>query len=134
MRRFVHVLLVLAASVLLASGNGGLRAMHLVAEAGHAHAASTGSGHDEGHDDGHHHCDHDDDQDYDGDHGDDRLPHDELACSTCDLLLALGALLPTDVPAPTFHALVAVTDEGAPPACPAPAPMRAIAARPPPSC
>lgn len=126
MRRFVHVLLVLAASVLLASGNGGLRAMHLVAEAGHAHAASAGSGHDEGHDGHDHDCDHD--------HGDDRLPHDELACSTCELLLALGALLPADVPAPTFHALVAVADEGAPPACPAPAPMRAIAARPPPSC
>jgi hypothetical protein len=38
------------------------------------------------------------------------------------------------VPAPTFHALVAVTDDGAPPRLPAPAPIRALAARPPPTC
>ena len=139
MRRFLHVLLALAASALLVSGNGGLRAVHLVAEAGHAHGAPADDGH---HGDcGHHHAHCDAAHDVDPDHdrapepdGADRVPHDELTCSTCELLLALGTLLPAEIPAPTFHALVAVTDEGAPEARPAPAPMRAIAARPPPSC
>ena len=132
MRRVAHILLVLAATVLLATGNGGLRALHLASEGGHAerHDGCAHGGHGHDHDAGHHDEVADGCADGDRDHG----GHDELACSTCELLLAMGSLLPTEVPAPTFHALVAVTDDGEPVACPAPAPMRAISARPPPAC
>lgn len=137
MRRVAHILLVLAATVLLATGNGGLRALHLVSEGGHAER-HEGCGHDHDHHHGHgHDADHHEevaDGRADGARDHDHGGHDELACSTCELLLAMGSLLPTEVPAPTFHALVAVTDDGEPAACAAPAPMRAISARPPPAC
>ena len=118
MRRVPTVILVLLALASLAVGNVGLRVLHLSAGCEAAVAAA-----DDACD---HHCHHD------GEPADEGTAPD--ACATCELLLALAGRAGSAVPAPTFHALVAVTDDGAPPRLPAPAPIRALAARPPPTC
>jgi hypothetical protein len=118
----------LLAIALLASGNAGLRALHLsVAEfdasqpehaCGHAHA-HAGHGGDHDHVDGH--------------GAPAATAHDEQDCATCELLLTLASLSGPAPAVPTFLGLVAVADPAAPACPPAPAPLRALAARPPPA-
>ena len=124
MRRAPTVILVLLTLASMAMGNVGLRVLHLSTDCAAAVAAA-----DEACD---HHChDH-------GDGGDGGEPSDAGAtpdgCATCELLLALVGLGGDAVPAPTFHAVVAVADDGVPLRLPAPAPDRALSARPPPAC
>ena len=115
------ILASLVAALLLVSGNAGLRALHLTAAASDAHAAEPTCDHDHGHGPGHGH-----------DHG--RAPaHDEQDCATCELLLTLASLSGPAPAVPTFLGLVAVADPGAPACPPTPAPLRALAARPPPA-
>jgi len=110
----------------LAMGNAGLRVLHA---SGGCDAATPATASAEAHCD--HHCHHHDEAG--DDHADDAgAPEEE--CATCELFLALAGLAGEPVPAPTFHAFVAVRDDAAPARLPAPAPIRALAARPPPSC
>ena len=136
MRRCLQAILVLCAAALLAPGGGGLRSLHL------AHAAGTPPAH-AGCD--HEHRDHDAHAGHPGCHGDEPsegevpagdgpAPHDELSCATCELLLSLAGTAGAAIEVPSFHALVAVRDDGAPARLPAPLPPRALAARPPPAC
>lgn len=124
MRTLERTLLACIAAVLVGIGAPGLRALHLVTDAGHAcrgHAAEASDHHGCGH---HHHDRHDE--------SDDR--HDDLGCAACELLLALATVIPATPEVPAYLALVAASDEAAPRACPAlPAP-RALSARPPPAC
>jgi hypothetical protein len=116
----------------LAMGNAGLRVLHA---SGGCDAATPATASAEAHCD--HHCHHDGDASPAGGHGDEAPADDGTApdeCATCELLLALAGLGGQAVPAPTFHALVAVNDDDAPARLPAPAPIRALAARPPPAC
>jgi hypothetical protein len=126
---------------LLGTGAGGLRALHLATEAGNhgdlaLHVADeSGAGTDAHHDD---HHDHDRDHHHvtampgDSEHAD--RHHDEGECATCELLLSLVGTTGTPVLVPAFHALVAVTDDASPAPAPPAAPLRALTARPPPSC
>ena len=137
MRTLSRILLACIAAVLVGTGAPGLRALHLVTDAGHAcagHAAEAADHHGCGH---HHHDEADGGHD-DG-HGEDapapEAPaHDDLGCATCELLLALATVIPDSPEVPAFLALVAVSDEAAPQACPAPPALRALSARPPPTC
>lgn len=134
MERLPKAILALLAAVLLTGGSGALRALHVAAEhpAGHAaalvRAEAASADADACGDHGHHHgaCD--------AHHGGDQAPAKDAHCDTCDLLVALVGMAGGSVPVPTFHALVAVEDAGAPGTTPAPAPLRTLAARPPPSC
>lgn len=113
----------LVATALLVSGNAGLRALHLTVAACDAGPAVPACAHDHGdHPHGHRH---------------DAAPttptHDEQDCATCELLLTLATLSGPAPAVPTFLGLVAVADPAAPTCPPAPAPLRALAARPPPA-
>ncbi len=124
----MRILAVVVASLLLAAGGGGLRALHIAAE--HPHGVATACKHSHschaGHA-GHAGADADDDHD--------RAPgHGSEGCATCELLLALAGLAGAPVPVPAFHALVAVADPHAPLTAADPLPLRAAAARPPPTC
>lgn len=134
----MHAILVLCAAALIAPGGGGLRSLHLAhAEGTHAAEAGCSHGH-EGHGHGRHgdRCDgHDDAAPADASGTDDaEAPHDELSCATCELLLSLAGTAVAGIEVPAFHALVAACDGGAPARLPAPLPLRALAARPPPAC
>ncbi|MFM8873745.1 MAG: hypothetical protein ACKOJI_10415, partial [Phycisphaerales bacterium] len=113
----------LVATALLVSGNAGLRALHLTVAACEAGPATPACAHDHG---GHHHG-----------HRHDDAPaapaHDEQDCATCELLLTLATRSGPAPAVPTFLGLVAVADPAAPACPPAPAPLRALAARPPPA-
>jgi hypothetical protein len=123
MRSARSMLLALLTLAALATGNVGLRTLHLAT--GCAAERSAPAEHCD------HHCHHHDEAG--DDHADDASAPEE-ECATCELLLALAGLAGEPVPAPTFHAFVAVRDDAAPARLPAPAPIRALAARPPPSC
>ncbi len=132
MDRLPKAILALLAAILLTGGSGALRAMHVAAEhGGEDHATLAAAEHGdadacEGH--LHHH-------EGGPEHGDDHGPgHDGTHCDTCDLLVALVGIAGGSVPVPTFHALVASKDAGAPSVLPAPVPLRTLAARPPPAC
>lgn len=128
MDRALRVICAVVTSLLLAAGGGGLRALHIAAE--HPHGVELACKHSHSCHAGHVH--HDDD---DHDHDHDRGPgHGDGGCATCELLLGLAGLAGTAVPVPAFHALVAVTDPHAPLVAADPLPLRATAARPPPSC
>jgi hypothetical protein len=120
---------------LLGTGAGGLRALHLATEAGNhgdlaLHVADeSGAGTDAHHDHDHHHVTA---MPGDSEHAD--RHHDEGECATCELLLSLVGTTGTPVLVPAFHALVAVTDDASPAPAPPAAPLRALTARPPPSC
>jgi len=137
MRTPARILLACIAAVLVGTGAPGLRALHLVTDAGHAcmgHSAEAADHHGCGH---HHHDEADDG--HDDVHGEDApVPeapaHDDLGCATCELLLALATVIPATPEVPAYLALVAVSDEAAPRACPAPPALRALSARPPPTC
>jgi hypothetical protein len=126
MRCLARILLACVAAVLVGAGGPGLRALHLVTDAGHA------VHHD------HHGCDHHHHDDCGDGHEDGpEAPapdHDDLGCATCELLLALATVIPAAPEIPSFLALVAVADAAAPPTRPAPPALRALAARPPPAC
>ncbi len=126
-------ILALLAAILLTGGSGALRALHVAAEHREGHAAALaraetapagadGCGDHDHHDAG------------EAPRGSDHAPGGDAHCDTCDLLVALVGMAGGSVPVPTFHALVAVEDAGAPRTPPAPAPLRTLAARPPPSC
>lgn len=131
MDRLPKAILAVLAAILLTGGSGALRALHVVAEHhGDDRATLASAGHAdtdacEGH------RDHDDG---DAPNHDDHAPAHGGHCDTCDLLVALVGLAGGSVPVPTFHALVAVEDAGAPSVLPAPVPLRTLAARPPPAC
>ena len=120
---------------LLGTGAGGLRALHLATEAGNhgdlaLHVADeSGAVADAHHDHDHHHVTA---MPGDSEHAD--RHHDEGECATCELLLSLVGTTGTPVLVPAFHALVAVTDDASPAPAPPAAPLRALTARPPPSC
>ena len=122
---------------LLGTGAGGLRALHLATEAGNhgdlaLHVADeSGAGTDAHHDDHHDHH-HVTAMPGDSEHAD--RHNDEGECATCELLLSLVGTTGTPVLVPAFHALVAVTDDASPAPAPPAAPLRALTARPPPSC
>jgi hypothetical protein len=126
MRCLARILLACVAAVLVGAGGPGLRALHLVTDAGPA------VHHD------HHGCDHHHHDDCGDGHEDGpEAPapdHDDLGCATCELLLALATVIPAAPEIPSFLALVAVADAAAPPTRPAPPALRALAARPPPAC
>ena len=126
MRSLARILLACVAAVLVGAGGPGLRALHLVTDAGHA------VHHD------HHGCDHHHHDDCGDGHEDGPVApvpdHDDLGCATCELLLALATVIPAAPEIPSFLALVAVADDSAPPTRPAPPALRALAARPPPAC
>ncbi|MFM7798749.1 MAG: hypothetical protein ACKPBA_07170 [Planctomycetota bacterium] len=151
MHRLLHAILVLCAAALIAPGSGGLRSLHLSHDAAHARGllasdAGCGNGHEgpghEGH--GHFHGAGDHDCHGEGHAGeaphdptgadDARTPHGELACATCELLLSLAGTAPAEIEVPAFHELVAACGYDAPARLPAPLPLRALAARPPPAC
>ena len=119
------ILASLVAAVLLVSGNAGLRALHLTVAACDVAPAASACDHGHGH---HHHGD---------GHGHDAVPaapvHDEQDCATCELLLTLATLSGPAPAVPTFLGLVAAADVAAPACPPAPAPLRALSARPPPA-
>ena len=104
--------------MLLVSGNAGLRALHLTVATFDPGPAVPTCGHDHGH----HH---------------DAAPaapgHDEQDCATCELLLTLAMLAGPAPAVPTCLGLVAVAEVAAPACPPAPAPLRALCARPPPA-
>lgn len=132
--RFALRMLFLALTVaLLGTGGGGLRALHLATEAGNhgdlaLHVADgPGAGPDAHHDRRHASA-----VPGDSEHAD--RHHDEGECATCELLLSLAGTTGTPVLVPAFHALVAVTDDASPAPAPPAAPLRALTARPPPSC
>jgi len=152
LRTLARILLACIAAALVGTGAPGLRALHLVTDAGHAfmgRAAEAADHHGCGH---HHHDRHDvshdrhdesddrhDESDDRHDESDDRHDesddrHDDLGCATCELLLALATVIPSTPEVPAYLALVAVSDEAAPRACPAPPALRALSARPPPAC
>ncbi|MFO0962113.1 MAG: hypothetical protein U0625_04325 [Phycisphaerales bacterium] len=133
MDRALRLVCVVVTALLLAAGGGGLRAMHIAAE--HPHGAELACKHSHfchsGHDGHTHH------RAGDTDHhtpGHDAPGHEDEGCATCELLLGLAGLAGTPVPVPAFHALVAVADPHTPVVASDPLPLRATAARPPPSC
>ena len=138
MRSALRMLFLALTVALLGTGAGGLRALHLATEAG-SHGDLALHGADEafaGPDAHHDHHDHDHhlatDMPGDSEHAD--RHHDEGECATCELLLSLVGTTGTPVLVPAFHALVAVTDDASPAPAPPAAPLRALTARPPPSC
>ena len=148
MRSALRMLFLALTVALLGTGAGGLRALHLATEAGsHGDLALQGAdeacagpdAHHDHHDHDHHDHDHHDhdhhlatDMPGDSEHAD--RHHDEGECATCELLLSLVGTTGTPVLVPAFHALVAVTDDASPAPAPPAAPLRALTARPPPSC
>lgn len=140
MRPALRMLFLALTVALLGTGAGGLRALHLATEAGShgdlaLHVAdesgAVADAHDD-HDDHHHHHHHATAMPGDSEHAD--RHHDEGECATCELLLSLVGTTGTPVLVPAFHALVAVTDDASPAPAPPAAPLRALTARPPPSC
>jgi hypothetical protein len=135
MRSALRMLFLALTVALLGTGAGGLRALHLATEAGNhgdlaLHVADeSGAGPDAHHDHDHHHVTA---MPGDSEHAD--RHHDEGECATCELLLSLVGTTGTPVLVPAFHALVAVTDDASPAPAPPAAPLRALTARPPPSC
>jgi len=135
MRSALRMLFLALTVALLGTGAGGLRALHLATEAGtHGDLALHGAdeacaGPDAHHDHDHHHVIA---MPGDSEHAD--RHHDEGECATCELLLSLVGTTGTPVLVPAFHALVAVTDDASPAPAPPAAPLRALTARPPPSC
>lgn len=126
---------------LLGTGAGGLRALHLATEAGNhgdlaLHGADESCAGPDAHHDQHHdqHHDHHHATAMPADSGHADRHHDEGECATCELLLSLVGTTGTPVLVPAFHALVAVTDDASPAPAPPAAPLRALTARPPPSC
>ena len=142
MRSALRMLFLALTVALLGTGAGGLRALHLATEGGnHGDLALHGADESGAGPDAHHHRDHAGAVPGDGaldthtcnsQHTDRR--HDEGECATCELLLSLVGTAGTPVLVPAFHALVAVTDDASPAPAPPAAPLRALTARPPPSC
>ena len=137
MRSALRMLFLALTVALLGTGAGGLRALHLATEAGNhgdlaMHGADESSAGPDAHHDQHHDHHHATAVPGDSEHAD--RHHDEGECATCELLLSLAGTTGTPVLVPAFHALVAVTDDASPAPAPPAAPLRALTARPPPSC
>lgn len=135
MRSALRMLFLALTVALLGTGAGGLRALHLATEAGtHGDLALHGADESGAVPDAHHGHDHHLATDMPGDSEHADRHHDEGQCATCELLLSLVGTTGTPVLVPAFHALVAVTDDAPPAPAPPAAPLRALTARPPPSC
>ena len=135
MRSALRMLFLALTVALLGTGAGGLRALHLATEAGtHGDLALHGADESSAGPDAHHGHDHHLATDMPGDSEHADRHHDEGECATCELLLSLVGTAGTTVLVPAFHALVAVTDDASPAPAPPAAPLRALTARPPPSC
>ena len=133
MRSALRMLFLALTVALLGTGAGGLRALHLATEGGnHGDLALHGADEACAGPDAHHDHHHVTDMPGDSEHAD--RHHDEGECATCELLLSLVGTTGTPVLVPAFHALVAVTDDASPAPAPPAAPLRALTARPPPSC
>ncbi len=138
MRSALRKLFLALTVALLGTGAGGLRALHLATEAGNHGDLALHVADESGAVPDAHHVHHDHDQHLatampgDSEHAD--RHHDEGECATCELILSLVGTTGTPVLVPAFHALVAATDDASPAPAPPAAPLRALTARPPPSC
>ena len=118
----------LLAIALLASGNAGLRALHLSVAEFDAAQSEHACGH------AHAHAGHGGDHDHVDGHGAPAAPaHDEQDCATCELLLTLASHAGPAPAVPTFLACVVAADPAAPACRHAPTPLRALSPRPPPA-